>query len=71
MSKIRYLAISRAVKFFRKNSFGWSLSNDESDRVKLEDAQKTLMDLSDRLELIFPSFNRRRNGAEMTRQLIN
>lgn len=61
---------SRTVSFFRKVNFGWSLSNDISDRVKLEEALKTLRDLNDRLELILPSSNRSDNGAEVTRRLV-
>ncbi|KAJ4320116.1 hypothetical protein N0V84_006003 [Fusarium piperis] len=61
---------SRAVSFFRKVNFGWSLSNDVSDRVKLEEALKTLKDLNDHLELILPSSGRSGNGVEVTGRLV-
>ncbi|UPK92550.1 hypothetical protein LCI18_003485 [Fusarium solani-melongenae] len=62
---------SRAVSFFRKVNFGWSLSNDVSDRVKLEEALKTLKDLNDHLESIFPSSSRSENGVEVTKRLVS
>ncbi|KAI8671751.1 Protein kinase domain-containing protein [Fusarium keratoplasticum] len=62
---------SRAVSFFRKVNFAWSLSNDVSDRVKLEEALKTLRDLNDHLELILPSSSRSGNGAEVTGRLVS
>ncbi|KAM0429268.1 hypothetical protein ACHAPT_006482 [Fusarium lateritium] len=62
---------SRAVSFFRKVNFGWSLSNDMSDKVKLEEALKTLKDFNDHLEMILPSSGRSNNGAEVTRRLVS
>ncbi|KAF5699328.1 hypothetical protein FMUND_14820 [Fusarium mundagurra] len=62
---------SRAVSFFRKVNFGWSLSNDITDRVKLEEGLKTLKDLNDHLESILPSSSRSGNGAEVTARLVS
>jgi hypothetical protein len=61
---------NRTVSFFRKVNFDWSLSSDKSDKVKLEEALKTLMDLNDRLESILPSSSSLGNGAEVTRRLV-
>jgi hypothetical protein len=61
---------SRAVSFFRKVSFGWSVSEDVSDKAKVEEALKTLRDLNDRLESILPSSHRADNGADITRRVV-
>jgi hypothetical protein len=62
---------SRAVSFFRKVSFGWSVSDDTSDKAKIEEALKTLKDLNDRLEAILPPSNRTDNGADLARRLVS
>ncbi|KXJ84644.1 hypothetical protein Micbo1qcDRAFT_213677, partial [Microdochium bolleyi] len=62
---------SRAVSFFRKVTFGWSLVDDTSDKAKLDETLKTLKDLNDRLESMLPSPNRCGNGAEVARRYIS
>ncbi|KAL8371963.1 hypothetical protein RB595_001666 [Gaeumannomyces hyphopodioides] len=64
---------SRAVSFFRKVNFSWSISDDMSDRVKIEETLKTLRDLNDRLESILPPSSSRadNNGADLTRRVVS
>ncbi|KAF5227596.1 hypothetical protein FAUST_11666 [Fusarium austroamericanum] len=62
---------SRAVRFFRKVNFGWSLSNDVSDKLKIEEAVKMLKDLNDNLELILPTYNQGENGTGLAARLIS
>ncbi|KAL8399970.1 hypothetical protein RB594_000393 [Gaeumannomyces avenae] len=64
---------SRAVSFFRKVNFGWSISDDMCDRVKIEETLKTLRDLNDRLESILPPLPSRaeNNGTDLTRRLVS
>lgn len=61
---------SRAVSSFRKVNFSWWISDDVSDRVKIEETLKTLRDLNGRLESILPSSSRADNGADLTRRLV-
>ncbi|KLU90410.1 hypothetical protein MAPG_10264 [Magnaporthiopsis poae ATCC 64411] len=64
---------SRSVSFFRKVNFSWSISDDLSDRVKIEETLKTLRDLNDRLESILPPFSSRpdNSGTDLTRRLVS
>ncbi|RGP64981.1 hypothetical protein FSPOR_7595 [Fusarium sporotrichioides] len=62
---------SRAVSFFRKVNFGWSLSNDVSDKLKIEEAVKMLKDLNDNLELILPTYKQGENGTGLAARLIS
>lgn len=64
---------SRAVSFFRKVNFSWSISDDMCDRVKIEETLRTLRDLNDRLESILPPPSSRadNNGTDLTRRLVS
>lgn len=58
------------MSFFRKVNFSWSISDDASDRVKIEETLNTLRHLNDRLETIIPSSSRTDSGADLTRRLV-
>ncbi|KAL8366635.1 hypothetical protein RB595_010477 [Gaeumannomyces hyphopodioides] len=64
---------SRAVSFFHKVNFSWSISNDMCGRVKIEEKLKILRDLNDRLESILPPLSSRagNNGTDLTRRLVS
>jgi len=55
---------SRTVGFFRKVTFGWSLSDDVSDKAKIEETLQRLRELNDRLEALLQPSSRGQSDGE-------